>query len=166
MDMHFGSPAARSTPRPHQFHFAVYIYCICSFLLHRLVSYSSIDSDGLQHFRTTSSITFRLVIHGAYRFPSNRLRFAPQHCNISAVILRLSIRIRPSSRETRGDTKSLLFLGGVGQMWRNVQGYWRGVRVVAAFLGTVVMISFWIGMSNAGVDRPMQALGTIRMGLR
>jgi hypothetical protein len=74
MDMHFGLPAARSTPRPH--HFAslctfiacVAFYCIVSFPT------SSIDSDELQHFRTTSSITFPLVIHGAYRFPTKRLR--------------------------------------------------------------------------------------------
>lgn len=51
-------------------------------------------------------------------------------------------------------------------MWSNVQGYGRGVRTAAAFLGRGIMISFSDKMSNAGLDRPMQALVINRMGLR
>jgi hypothetical protein len=60
----------------------------------------------------------------------------------------------------------LLLFGGHGLMWSNVQGYGRGVGTVAAFLGSGIMISFSDKMSNAGLDRPMQALVINRMGLR
>jgi hypothetical protein len=51
-------------------------------------------------------------------------------------------------------------------MWSIVQGYGRGVGTVAAFLGRGIMISFSVKTSNAGLDRPMQALVINRMGLR
>jgi hypothetical protein len=59
----------------------------------------------------------------------------------------------------------LLLFGRFGLMWSIGQGEHSGDRIVAAFLGTVVTISFSVKMSNAGLDRPMQALVIFCMGI-